>query len=155
MTPLHQIKRNAVRSLGLQPALNIAPTASVRDAVAVMRESRHGFVLVCDEDQLLGIFTERDLLRRVLNKEESLSVPIERFMTPEPVAIGLDDTIAEAVRRMHRGGYRRLPVVDAAGKPLGIVSVRSIVHYLVEHFPAAVYNLPPEAKQVQDAPEGA
>ena len=155
MTPLENIKSNPVRSLNLIEPLVTAPTASVRDAIAVMRERRRGSVLICDEDHLLGIFTERDLLRRVLNREESLSVPIERFMTREPVTIAPDETIAEAVRRMHRGGYRRLPVVDASGRPVGIAAVQAIVRYLVEHFPAAVYNLPPEAKQVQNAREGA
>ena len=154
MTPLESLRTEKVRAVGPQDVLRVAPTASVRDAIAMMQQARRGCVLVCDEDQLLGIFTERDLLRRVINTHESLSAPIERFMTREPVTIGLENTIAEAIRRMHRGGYRRLPVVDPSGRPIGIVSVRGVVHYLVQHFPAAVYNLP-ERKQVHDAREGA
>jgi len=56
---------------------------------------------------------------------------------------------------MEEGGYRHLPVVDVTGKPLGVLSVKRIVHYLAEHFPATVYNLPPDPSSVPQSAEGA
>jgi hypothetical protein len=56
---------------------------------------------------------------------------------------------------MSKGGYRRLPIVDEAGKPTGILRVKGILRYLVEHFPAVVYNLPPEPHQTTQQREGA
>jgi CBS domain containing-hemolysin-like protein len=56
---------------------------------------------------------------------------------------------------MQQGGHRHLPVVDEDDRPLGIVSVKRIIHYLVEHYPAAVYNLPPEHAVISHEREGA
>ena len=55
---------------------------------------------------------------------------------------------------MEEGGYRHLPVVDERG-PVGVLSVKRIVHYLVEHFPTTVYNLPPDPAVVPQQAEGA
>jgi predicted transcriptional regulator len=56
---------------------------------------------------------------------------------------------------MEEGGYRHLPVVDECSRVVGILSVKRIVHYLVEHFPNTVYNLPPDPNAVQQQREGA
>ena len=56
---------------------------------------------------------------------------------------------------MEEGGYRHLPVVDENGKAVGMLSVKRIIRYLVEHFPGAVYNLPPDPGAVQQEREGA
>jgi CBS domain-containing protein len=55
---------------------------------------------------------------------------------------------------MEEGGYRHLPVVDQAGRPLGVLSVKRIVHYLVEHFPSTIYNLPPDPNAFPRRAEG-
>ncbi|MBY0458338.1 MAG: CBS domain-containing protein, partial [Gemmataceae bacterium] len=60
-----------------------------------------------------------------------------------------------AVERMQKGGYRHVPVVDEDNRPVGVLSAKRIVHYLVEHFPATVYNLPPDPDRVPDTAEGA
>jgi CBS domain-containing protein len=121
-----------------------------------MRQQRVGCVLVCrEDDHLIGIFTERDLLRRVLAAELPLSVPVGLCMTRNPVVVSPKDPIGVAVRRMEEGGYRHLPVVDPAGRPLGVLSVKRIVHYLAEHFPSTIYNQPPDPNVVPLEPEGA
>ncbi len=56
---------------------------------------------------------------------------------------------------MQTRGYRHLPVIDGNGRPQGVLSVKQIVHYIVEHFPATVYNLPPDPNVVQQEREGA
>jgi CBS domain-containing protein len=52
--------------------------------------------------------------------------------------------VAWALNKMHLGGFRHVPIVDAGGKPVGVVSVKNIVDFIVELFPAAVLNLPPD-----------
>lgn len=64
-------------------------------------------------------------------------------MTPSPVVVSPNDSISSAIRKMQEGGYRHLPVLDNQNKPMGILSVKRIVHYLAGHFPTAVFNLPP------------
>jgi signal-transduction protein with cAMP-binding, CBS, and nucleotidyltransferase domain len=149
------LKVDSVSRLPATPAWNLRPEQTVAEAVDLMRQHRVGCVLICRGDELLGIFTERDLLRRVLAAGESLEVPVSSCMTTNPVAVHPKESIGTAIRRMEEGGYRHLPVVDAAGKPLQVLSVKRIVHYLAEHFPSTVYNQPPDPSVVPLAPEGA
>jgi CBS domain-containing protein len=65
------------------------------------------------------------------------------------------DSVQAAIKRMEKGGYRHLPVIDELGRPVGILSARRVVHFLAEHFPALVYNHPPDPTRVPDAAEGA
>ena len=76
-------------------------------------------------------------------------------MTRNPVTVGRKETISAALRRMEEGGYRHLPVIDECSRVVGILSVKRIVHYLVEHFPNTVYNLPPNPNAVQRQRKGA
>ncbi len=116
---------------------------------------RVGCVLICRDGRLIGLFTERDLLRRVLAPGLPLSVSLATVMTPDPVVVQPKEPIGLAVRRMEEGGYRHLPVVNGSRRPLGVLSVKRIIHYLVEHFPATVYNLPPDPDTFPEEPEGA
>lgn len=136
-------------------ALSVSSDTSVRRVIAVMRDAGVGYVLIVDNQQLRGIFTERDFVKRVLARHADLDAPVSEYMTANPVSIRRSDSIGGAIRTMHRGHYRHLPIVDDAGQPIGILSVKHIVHYLVEHFPSAVYNLPPEPGRVHEAREGA
>ena len=94
----------------------------------------------------VGVFTEGDDGCFALT-------PVGECMTASPVTVDPKDPIATAIRRMEEGGYRHLPVVRD-GIPVGILSVKRIVHYLVEHFPATIHNQPP-APVVRPKREGA
>jgi CBS domain-containing protein len=127
---------------------------SVRDVLVLMRQHNTGCILICRDEKIVGIFTQRDVLR-LLATEANLATPIEDVMAKDPVTLHESDTVATAIRDMSEGGYRHLPVVDDAGRPLGLLKVRGIVHFLVEHFPNAIYNLPPEPRLVAQDREGA
>ncbi len=154
MDPAKNLKVESVSRLNPSPPWKIRPGQTVAEAAALMREKVVGCLLVCDQDQLVGIFTERDLLRRVLSQGQPLTTPVANFMTSAPVTVHPKDSIGTAIKRMQTGGYRHLPVV-VDGQPVGILSVRRIIHYLVEHFPEAVYNLPPDPDAIQHEREGA
>jgi CBS domain-containing protein len=109
-----------------------------------MRAHSHGSSLVCREGRLSGIFTERDLLKHVAHAR-SLDQPVGSVMTASPRTVTTDDSLLTVIRLMDEGGYRRLPVVDARGAPVGLIDVKSVMHFLVEHFPSAVYNQAPRA----------
>ena len=148
------LKVESVSRLRPTPPRMVQATQTVADAVALMRQEEVGCVLVCQGAAVVGIFTERDLMRRILAQGKPLTLPISHCMTPDPVAVHSKDSIGSAVRLMEEGGYRHLPVMEG-GKPVGILSVKRIVHYLVEHFPGTVYNLPPDPSAVQHEREGA
>jgi CBS domain-containing protein len=151
------------RNLKIESVARLHPTAprqveghsTVAETIELMRRERVGCLLVVQDAKLIGLFTERDLLSRVLASGKSLDLPIRDVMTPDPVTVEPKDSIRTAVKRMQSGNYRHLPVVDDANRPVGILSAKRIVHYLVEHFPNTIYNQPPDPKQVPDTAEGA
>jgi CBS domain-containing protein len=108
------LRTDSVSSLQAAAPLTIQPHQPVADAVALMRKHQVGCVLVCTRGQLVGIFTERDLVRRVLGAQLPLSVPVAECMTPDPVVVEPKAPIRSAVCLMQKGGYRHLPVVDEA-----------------------------------------
>ena len=134
--------------------LCLPPTASATEALGLMRDHNRGAVLVCDGEVVVGIFTERDALKMMAGGA-GFEAPLSELMTPDPVVLRADDKVDKAIAMMVRGGYRRLPIVDERGRPTGIVTVQGIMHYLVEHFPATIYNLPPEPHHTTQAREGA
>jgi CBS domain-containing protein len=149
------LRIDSVSRLVTSPPLQVGPLQTVAEAVNLMRRANVGCLLVCQGHRLLGIFTERDLMQRVLAGGKSLHLPVAEVMTPDPVVVHPKEPIAVAVRLMEEGGYRHLPVVNDKGCALGVVSVKRIVDYLVEHFPATIYNLPPDPGAVPQQPEGA
>ncbi len=150
------LRVESVSRLHPTPPLQVGPAQTIAEAVSLMRQARVGCILVCEEEgKVAGIFTERDLMRRVLAAGKPLTLPVAECMTPRPVTVDLKATVAVAIRRMEEGGYRHLPVVDDGGRAVGVLSVKRIVHYLVEHFPTTVYNLPPDPHAVPQQPEGA
>ena len=131
------------------------PDASIREVLDAMQSLRRGSALICDPDgKLIGIITERDALKLLAAKSD-LEVPVSTVMTRDPVSVSETDTVGESIKRMSEGGYRRLPIVDANNTPTGIVKASEILHYLVEHFPEFVYNLPPEPDPTSIQREGA
>lgn len=132
----------------------LEPSDTVAAAAAEMREHSHGSALVCSGGKLVGIFTERDLLQ-IIGSGQNLETPLSEVMTSNPQTIKTEDNLLDATRYMDTGGYRRLPVVDPSGRPVGVVDVKAIVHFLVEHFPAAVYNQASHAQLIAKHREGA
>ena len=130
------------------------PDITVREALAILRQRRTGSLCVCRNGILAGIFTERDALK-ILARGDSLDARLETVMTTHPATVLATDTVATAIRRMSSGGYRRLLIVDSAGRPTGKFNVASIMRYVVEHFPQAVYNLPPVPQPVMQDRDGA
>ena len=127
---------------------------SVGQVLQLLRAQRTGAALICEGDKLVGILTERDALK-LMASDADLTMPVRQVMSREPTTILSTATVAEAIRVMAEGGYRHLPIVDSDGKPTGVVAVHGIVHNLVDHFPATIYNLPPDPKGAPREREGA
>lgn len=149
------LKIDSVSRLNPTPPLRVSPRQTVAEAIALMRGEGVGCLLVCDGERIVGILTERDILRRVVASGKPLTLAVGECMTANPVVVDRKEPVAAAVRRMEEGGYRHLPVVDEGGRAVGVLSVKRIVHYLVEHFPSTIYNLPPDPGVVQQDREGA
>ncbi len=149
------LKQDAVGALRVLKPAEFGVDRTVGDAVSLMRQRGSGCVIVTESSKPVGIVTERDILTKVLANHLPPTTPIARVMTSPPQAIQEGCSVATVIRRMHDGGFRHMPVVDEAQHLQGVVSVKRIVQYLVEHFPSAVFNLPPEPVQKRIAREGA
>ena len=132
----------------------VTPDVSVREVLEKLKEERRGSALICRDDKLVGIFTERDALY-LMASNGSIDQPIETVMNDSPATIFPSESVQTAISRMSRGGYRRLPVIDDENRPIGLLKVTAILHYLVQHFPEFVYNLPPSPDDTTQQREGA
>ena len=135
----------------------VTPDTSLAEAVERMRQRNRGYAMICEGGlggKLLGLFTERDFLYKVVGKGMPGSTPMRQLMRPQPIVLTKNTTLSEAIELMDRHKYRRIPLVDQQGNALGMITVFDIIHYLSEHFPAEVGNLPPRLDQRSLTPEG-
>jgi CBS domain-containing protein len=117
---------------------------SLRQAIDRMVAEKIGCILVVDGDLLVGVFTERDVLTKVVDRPLDLErIPVERMMTKDPECLSPDEPMAYALNKMTVGGFRHVPLIDAEGRPAGLVSMRNIVEYIVDLFPRGILTLPP------------
>ena len=112
------------------------PEATVAEAAQLMREGRVGAVLVVERERLVGIFTERDALFRVMAAGlEPAAVRLREVMTRDPTTVAPDETFGYALLLMYENGFRHVPVVDE-GRPIGVVSARHALDPELEEFAA-------------------
>ena len=150
------LRADTVSKLPLREVCSVEPSATIQEVIRCMNQRRVGCALVMRGGrELIGIFTERDFLSRVVAQGLDVKTPVEKVMTPKPVTIAQHASVQQAIEMMESGGYRHAPVLGEDGQPVGVLSVKDIVHYLVEYFPANVYNLPPTPQVNQPAREGA
>jgi CBS domain-containing protein len=117
------------------PPVTVEPTTAVAEAVRLLAVRNIGCVLVVENGTLLGIFSERDALRRIGSRYYELAdQPISRFMTPTPETLTPHDPIAFALNRMDNHDYRHVPIQED-GEVVGVISVRDCIAYVTEHFP--------------------
>src|SRR3954452_23512480 len=117
--------RRSVRTMIAQQAPVTVPSRTrVEAAARLMKKKDVGALMVVDDAKLVGIFTERDALFRVLaENRDPRSTLVVSVMTPDPRTIEPDKTFAEALLMMHEGGFRHVPVLEN-GRPVGMVSAR-------------------------------
>ncbi len=108
----------------------VEPGTPVADVMATMRTDGLDGVLVIDGGRLVGIFTERDALLKLAGRSLA-GISVSDVMTPDPVVLREDDTVAVAIHKMALGGFRHIPLVDG-GRPTGIVTARDVFHRIAE-----------------------
>ena len=107
-----------------QTVLTATRDVSVREAARRMARARVGAIMVVDDERLVGIFTERDALVRVLAAGlDTEATRLDQVMTANPLAAGPDLPLGHALHMMYDGGFRHIPIVDS-GRPVGMVSAR-------------------------------
>jgi len=100
---------------------------TLSEAASTMRQQQTGSLLIMEGNKLLGIVTERDLLKVVGDGQDPKSVTIRDVMTPDPVTVSPDSSIQEAARIMFDKWFRHLPVASSDGTVVGIISLRDLL----------------------------
>ena len=129
--------RFLARSIGLlNPPIpfTVSEDAPVRRALEILQENKIGCVVVVDVDgRISGMFSERDVVLRVvladIDPNETL---ISKIMTPKPHVATMTTTVAFALNMMSHGGFRHIPIVDDDNFPVGMISVKNIVDFIVQ-----------------------
>lgn len=115
------------------------PKTTVREAARLMEQTRVGALLVVDRGRLVGIFTERDALFRVIAEGlDPEHTPLSTVMTLDPVTVHPDQPFLYALHLMYEHGFRHVPVAEDNGKPLGIVSARDALAFEEQEFEASL-----------------
>lgn len=124
----------SVSALGLTESLTVREQCSVEDVIKLLKSNKKGCVAIVNaSNQVLGIFTERDcLLKVMLSSIDIKNTPISELMTRDPVLERPDTTMAYALNLMSVGGFRHLPIVDENNVIIAILSVKDLVDFIVE-----------------------
>jgi CBS domain-containing protein len=124
-----------VRDVMSTRLLTVEPSTPLADACGELHAHRIGAVLVMEDERVVGILTERDVLRAAATT--GVQGAVADWMTRGPETIEPTDTTAHAASMMIHGGFRHLPVLEN-GRPVGIVSIRDLVRLLDDETPRGV-----------------
>ena len=123
------------------PVICVEADYSVRQAISILHEARIGAVLVLEGDRLVGLFSERDLVRLIVQAgEEALEAAVGDVMTTELVTLTPDHSCADAMALMTNRRIRHLPVLEA-GRLVGIVSIGDLVKHRIEEIESEAEQL--------------
>jgi CBS domain-containing protein len=110
--------------------LSVEPDASLAEVARQMRVEDCDSVAVMAENRLLGIITERDLVRAIADGVDPRQARADVFMSADPATVTADEDVSVVAVKMMTLGIRHLPVVDAKGSPIGLISARDLVGVL-------------------------
>ncbi|MEP1442866.1 MAG: CBS domain-containing protein [Hyphomicrobiales bacterium] len=113
--------------------ITVGPNDTLASVFATLAEKRIGALVVCDaDDQVIGIISERDLVRSVAKDgERVLSWPVANVMTKEVITCSEDETVNDVMEKMTAGRFRHMPVVEE-GKLSGVISIGDVVKHRIE-----------------------
>lgn len=155
MTLESNLQQEKVIHLNLNNFTAVKSGTSVRETIDQMRQHSHHCAIITDSHSLIGIFTDRDILRKVVDAPETWDNPVDEVMTPTPSTVNLNDAADRALALMDEKHFRNVPVINDEGQVIGNLTHYAIIKYLADHFPESVYNLPPDPDRVTHKRDGA
>src|SRR5438105_15908288 len=111
--------------------LSVEPSDTIGEAAEKMTSHGVGAVVVSDFGRMIGIFTERDLMRAVAGRVHSSEARVREWMTADPITLGPDASPADAAKIMLENGFRHVPIVED-DRAVGIVSIRDVARWSTE-----------------------
>ena len=125
-----------------QESATVPPESTVAEAIRLMLARRVGAVVVVDANRVVGIFTERDVLRNLaLSGRDPEKVPVAELMTTPVESASPQTSPGDALMSMLEHHFRHLPVVDSSGRLRGILSIRNLLHGQMEELRRQLHSL--------------
>jgi CBS domain-containing protein len=118
----------ALADLMTTDVVTVAPEDTLGEAAAKMTENGIGAVVVSDFGRMIGILSERDIMRAVADRIHSSEARVREWMTADPITATTDTSVEEAGRTMLENGFRHLPVVEGE-RAIGMISIRDVAQY--------------------------
>jgi CBS domain-containing protein len=115
-----------LREIMTTDVLDVEPATTLQEAAQAMKDRKASSVLVTEDGYLIGIVTERDIVKAVAEGIDTAISHVRDYMTPTPVAVTPDTSVEEAVQTMLEHGFRHLPIVDGERELKGVVSIRDL-----------------------------
>lgn len=143
-----------VSHLDLTGFCQVETGTAIREVVERMRQENVNVSLIMERGSLVGILTDRDVLRRVAGEKGVWNQPVSSIMTPNPITIDPAASAADALWLMDEKRVRNLPAVDGSGNVVGNMTHQAIINYLAARYPTEILNLPPDPEQIPDQAEG-
>lgn len=130
------------------------PDISLERATELMQENKSGYIVVAKDKKVVGLFTENDVVLKVLENQVDWTKPVSEFMTQNPPVLNIKDSVGSAIDLMGQSNFYHIPLVDDKHELVNVLSVRTLIRFLAEFYPTEVYNLPPRHDQIMATPEG-
>ncbi len=149
------LKETKIYQILRPKCVNSSPDITLEEALNLMHREKSGYIVIRDEHiRVVGLFTERDVLMKVLKPGVNLNEPLKKYMNTDVVELSKSDTVGAAIDAMKKYNVRHIPLVDDMGQMTGVLSVRTIANFLSELFPTEIFNLPPKSDQTFHTAEG-
>jgi CBS domain-containing protein len=147
MSLAQDLQEQKVTVMDLSEFTLIESGTTVRKTLEKMKAEKSNCAFITRLGKLAGILTDRDVLRRVVDRPDLWDRTVDEVMTHNPRPVMASQTAGEALRMMHDLHFRNAPVLNADGEIVGNLTYSGLIRYLAENFPEEVINLPPEPDQ--------
>ena len=128
---------------------------TLREAIDNIQKQHVGCILLENDNKLSGIFTERDIVQKIVGNRHDLDKEcVIDYMTLKPDVLRQNDAIGFALNKMIEGGYRHIPIINKLSNPVGVISMQDIINHLGDYFYEDIKNLPPTPFSKQTQREG-
>lgn len=144
MKLLEGLQQEPITHLDLSYYCSAPAGALVKDVVEELRSNKRNCSIILKDGRLVGIFTDRDVLRRIVDRPELWEHAVDEVMTTNVLTIDESATAAEAMSLMDQHHFRNVPVVRANGELVGNFTHYSVVKFLADTFPTEIYNRAPD-----------
>jgi CBS domain-containing protein len=143
----HDMQTEKVDYLDLSEFCLVQSGTTIRETIATMRQKETNCAFILRDGALAGIFTDRDVMRRVVDRPDIWEHAIDEVMTHGPRAVESGQSVGEAVSMMDDLHFRNVPVRNSDGKITGNLTHFSLIRYLADNFQNEILNLPPTPDQ--------